>query len=164
MTNGQRDRGRFAELLRPCSGVTDETRERKQIKRWRGDETGEMTKERRAKWWKEEGKSVGKSKRACGGHANHQKWVEMKNLMNPCRLAGAGSSGWEGGRDGWVCGWGQGFSGAIGSSTSAEVIKECVYVCGVTLCFLCPAWLGPARQNWDRVSSACSGGPSPVDV
>ena len=100
MANGQRDRGRFAELG-PCSGVTDETRERKQIKRWRGDETAEMTEERRAKWWKEEGKSVGKSKRACGGHANHQKWVEMKNLTNPPPVSG-GQIEQTGGREGRV--------------------------------------------------------------
>lgn len=54
----------------------------------------------------------------------------------------------------------EGLSGA----THLQKPLRSVYVCGVTLCFLCQAWLGPARQNWDRVSSACSGGPSPVDA
>ncbi len=38
-----------------------------------------------------------KSKRACGGHANHKKRVEMKNLIKPCWLAVARSSRREGG-------------------------------------------------------------------
>ena len=100
MANGQRDRGRFAELG-PCSGVTDETRERKQIKRWRGDETAEMTEERRAKWWKEEGKSVGKSKRAWGGHATPKKGVERKNRTTPPPASG-GQIEQRGGREGRV--------------------------------------------------------------
>lgn len=64
---------------------------------------------------------------------------------------------------GWRGWWGQGFSWAIRGSTSAKFIKWRVCMLHET-CFLCQAWLGLARQNWDRVSSECSGGASLVDV
>lgn len=71
---------------------------------------------------------MGKSKRACGGHANHKIRVEMKNLIKLCWLAGARSSTQAGGR------------AAEGLSGAAHLQKplRSVYVCGVTLCFLCP--------------------------
>ena len=44
-----------------------------------------------------EGELVGKSRRACGGHANHKKQGEMKNLIKP---VGARSRAQEGGSGG----------------------------------------------------------------
>lgn len=103
----------FAELGL-CSGLTNEAREGKQIKKWCGNEM--TTKEeqrgrkRRMSWWER-----------ARGHVEtiritKKKYVEVKNLKKPCWLVGPD---WAGGR-GW---WGQGF---IGSSTSAKFIKECV--------------------------------------
>lgn len=103
---------------------------------------------------------MGKSRRACGGHANHKKRGEMKNLIKPCRPAGARLSTREGGSSG---GGDKAMEGLSGAAHLQKPLRS-VYVCAMTLCFLCQAWLGPARQNWDRVSSACSGGPSPVDA
>lgn len=48
--------------------------------------------ERREKERNGEGKLVGKSKRACGGHANHKTRGETKNLIKPSWPAGARSS------------------------------------------------------------------------
>lgn len=101
---------------------------------------------RRMSWWERAGGHVEATRTS-------KKWVEMKNLIKPCWLAGARLSGWEG-RVG---------TGLSGAAHLQKPLRS-VYVCSVTLCFLCQTWLGPARQNWDRVSSACSGGPSPVDA
>lgn len=53
--------------------------------------------EGRAKGRKGEGEVVGRRKRAYGGHTNHKKQDEMKNLIKPSWLAGARSGGSEGG-------------------------------------------------------------------
>lgn len=98
-----------------------------------------------------------KSKRAYGGHANHKKWYERKKF-DETLLTSRVQTGWVGGKGG-----DRALAGLSGAAHLQKPLRS-VYVCGMTLCFLCQALLGPARQNWDQVSSGCSGGPSPVDA